>query len=83
MARAIFYWCYILFLIVLLNWVAVGKMPRANWDKLNPGERKAIIYLLTDTFFKQTHCGASNFRIILDSEDMTLHAECLGYEWES
>jgi hypothetical protein len=81
--RAIFWWCYILFLVIVLNFVVVGKMPRANWDKLELPEKKAILCLLVDHYFKVSHCGQANFRLIEDADEITLHAECVSPEWEA
>jgi len=60
---------------ITIGWMLIGKMELAHWEKLSVGEKKAIVNLVSDQYFKKSRCGGADFRILIDKE-VQIYAQC-------
>jgi hypothetical protein len=68
-----------LLLISLVGWIDCAKMPKANWDNLQPNEKKAICQFVGDQYFKaHDWCGKIDMEVKTNGEDIIFSVKCIG-----
>lgn len=67
----------VLLFAVIVGWVLIGKMPKAEWDKLDPIQQMFMVQIAANKFLENGLCAEAEIRVMGNETEVIFLGQCV------